>query len=129
MFDRILSLLIRLAATAVGLGWLLSALNMLDAYGYLLIGVPAFLVVIVLSCRNVEVPTPVFSFRRLHRWWKGRRVLPLIFLFICLLILCGSVLYEPNNFDGLTVRIPRVLYWITKHHWHWIHPHTRNSII
>ena len=53
-------------------------------------------------------------------WWKRRRLLPLIFLFTFLLIVCGSVLYEPNNFDGLTVRIPRVLYWMGQHHWYWI---------
>lgn len=120
MFDYILTLAIRLGATTIILGWLLSVLGILNFWGYLFIGLPAVFVVLVLSSPRGKAQTRVSFIRCVFLWWKRRRLLPLIFLFTFLLIVCGSVLYEPNNFDGLTVRIPRVLYWMGQHHWYWI---------
>jgi hypothetical protein len=57
---------------------------------------------------------------RLKRWLKQRRWLPLIFLFTTTLIFIGSALHEPNNFDGLSYREPKVLYWLDAQRWHWI---------
>ena len=46
--------------------------------------------------------------------------MPVIYLLILALILAGSVLYEPNNFDGLNYREPKVLYWLGAHRWQWV---------
>lgn len=119
VFDRVLSLAIRLAATTVILGWLLSALGILNVYGYLCLGLPAILLVIFLT-RRADAPKTVSLFHRVVRWWKGRRVLPLIFLFVFALIVAGSLLHVPNNYDALAYRIPRVLHWTRHHHWYWI---------
>ena len=54
------------------------------------------------------------------RRWKCRRILPLIYLVTFGLIVFGSVWHEPNNFDGLSYRIPKVLYWLNQHCWCWI---------
>jgi hypothetical protein len=51
---------------------------------------------------------------------RARRPLPLIFWITFALIASGSVLHEPNNFDGLMYRIPKVLCWLNQHHWHWV---------
>lgn len=120
MFDRSLALTIRLAALAVMLGWLLSVLHLLNSSGYLFIGLPCVLAVVILSCQRQERRKGVSIFRRMLRWWKCRRLLPLIFLFMVLLVICGSILYRPNNYDGLSYRIPKVLYWTGQEHWCWI---------
>ena len=49
------------------------------------------------------------------------RPLPLTFLLLSLLILLGGILYPPSNHTALTYRIPRVLQWLARGHWFWIH--------
>ncbi|MDB6017752.1 MAG: hypothetical protein JWR19_2241 [Pedosphaera sp.] len=121
MFDLALSLSIRLASTAVILGWLLSAFGQLNFRGYLLAGIPAVVVVTILSWRKRGVGPCRFALgRRLARWWQCRRLLPLIYVLTVALIIISSLLHEPNNFDSLSYRMPKVLYWLDQHRWHWI---------
>jgi hypothetical protein len=36
------------------------------------------------------------------------------------LVLIGAVINPPSNYDGLTYRLPRLLYWLQEAKWHWI---------
>lgn len=118
MFDRILGLAIRLASVAVLLGWMLSALGELTPRGYLMAGIPALAIVGFLSTKNSAGTSLMPAMRLPVLWWKKRRMLPLIFILTFFLIVCGSLLHEPNNFDGLSYRIPKILQWADHHRWH-----------
>jgi hypothetical protein len=43
------------------------------------------------------------------------------FVVLSVLILLGGILYPPSNHTALTYRIPRVLQWLERGHWFWIH--------
>jgi hypothetical protein len=124
MFESLLSLGVRLAAAAVALGWGLSAFGCLSATGYLVLGLP-LLAAAVFSVDWRPLPRAVrlLACRPLG-WVRRCRVLPLIFLFAATLILLGSALHAPNNFDGLNYRAPKVLHWLDQHRWHWVHTPT-----
>ena len=118
----ILSIAVRLTSTAVILGWLLSAMRAIEHPG-LSARRPARPAAGRNSCPARSSPTGSFyytSYRKLACWWCRRRLLPLIFLLTFALLAIGSVLYEPNNFDALSYRSPKVLYWLDQGHWHWI---------
>lgn len=120
-FDWLLSIGIRLAALAVILGWLLSAFGSLDLRGYLLVGAPAAAGLILWSLKRRPRRWGLLDSRRIVAWWKRGRYLPLLYLLTFLLVILGSLLHEPNNFDGLSYRAPKVLFWLQQHHWQWIH--------
>ncbi len=120
MFDCALSLAIRLASATVVVGWLLSACGELNGRGYLCLGVPIGIAIVVFRLQQ-ERPRPRGKIApRFRRWWKRRRALPLIYFFTLALIITGSILHEPNNFDGVSYREPKVLYWLDQQQWHWI---------
>ena len=53
----------------------------------------------------------------------GRRLrqpLPLAFAILALLTLLGALLHPPSNYDGLSYRTPRVLFWLAEGRWHWV---------
>ncbi len=120
MFDCALSLAIRLGSAAVLLGWLLSACVQLNARGYLLLGIPVAIVTAIFTLREAKPPGSGKTARRLKRWLKQRRWLPLIYFSTFALIIIGSAMYEPNNFDGLSYREPKVLDWLDAQRWRWI---------
>ena len=120
MFDCALSLAIRLGSAAVLLGWLLSACGELNGRGYLLLGIPVVVVTVIFTLREAKPRMRGKTAWRSMRWLKQRRWLPLIFFFTTALICIGSALHEPNNFDGLSYREPKVLYWLDAQRWHWI---------
>ncbi len=121
MFDFLISLFIRLGTAAVLVGWLLSAIGELNGRGYLLAGVPAVLLIGMVSRRDLPAPHRRKFLRRAAGWWRGRRLLPLIFFLTFALVALGSVLYEPNNFDALSYRSPKVLHWLAAGRRNWIH--------
>jgi hypothetical protein len=51
---------------------------------------------------------------------RFRRPLPLIYLVILVLVFVGAICHAPNNYDGLTYRLPRMLNWLSHGGWHWI---------
>jgi hypothetical protein len=136
VFDQFLSICIRLASAAVILGWGLSAVGQLNLRGYLLAGIPAVVAVAFFSRRRERGSFRHFNLRawlesplkrrvrarglQVVRGWKSRRLLPMIFWLTFGLIVLGSVLHAPNNFDGLSYRMPKVLYWLDRQGWHWI---------
>ena len=115
MFEFLLSLCVRLSAAAVLIGWLLSMAGRLDAFGYLVAGVPMVAGIAVMAVRSTQRPLRLNILRQPARRWKPKRVLPLIYLVLLGLVVFGSAWHEPNNFDGLSYRIPKVLYWLDQH--------------
>jgi hypothetical protein len=87
---------------------------------YWVAGLPATVAVAWWTLRGVSQAAPLRLVRRAGVWWHRRRGLPLVFLVTCSLALAGAVLWEPNNFDGLSYRIPRVLFWLEHRGWTWI---------
>lgn len=99
-------------------GWTLSALHELNPAGYVIALLIGFAALFVWRKRSSEfIPT------RIH-WPKlgcrFRRPLPAIFLFVAALVFLGGTLHAPNNYDGLTYRLPRMLNWLSAGHWFWI---------
>ena len=56
MFESLLSLCVRLSAAAVLIGWLLSIAGRLDAFGYLVAGVPMLVGIAVMAVRSTPRP-------------------------------------------------------------------------
>ena len=118
MFDLSLRICVRLAAVTVLLGWILSALHCLRSLPYLgLLGV-GLITVVLWTCRSG--PPRSLRIFRLRRFVQRRRFLPQVFILVFTLSCIGAVLYAPNNFDALSYRVPRVLYWLTEGGWHWV---------
>ena len=61
------------------------------------------------------------GFRFHHLRCRFRRTFPAAFLVLASLALLGGLLNAPTGYDGLAYRTPRVLYWLSEGHWHWIH--------
>ena len=121
------------SALATAAGWLLSALGQLNRPGYIAV----FCVAAALlwfgrgiwgwspqpgtgnTTESHPRGTAAFSWRKIRR--RFSRPLPLAFLFLSILILLGGIFYAPSNHTALTYRIPRVLQWLSRGHWFWIH--------
>jgi len=118
MFRPLLDIYI-LAATGYCLtGWGLSLLRWLNPFGYL---AASFCIAAAILCylRKYYLACPKrlaghgWRFRRFRRW------LPASFVVLAVLILGGGLMHEPNNHDGLSYRIPRVLHWLDHQAWFW----------
>ena len=93
-------------------GWLLSALGHLDLPGY---GCSLLFLLIVLAVRREK-----WTGQKWPRSGRFRKAVPCLWLLLTILILAGGMLYQPNNYDYLTYRFPRILNWCWEHYWHWI---------
>lgn len=107
-----------LSAFASAAGWALSGAKALNLAGYG-IALSVFLGVIFLLRRPLFLgwrqPAP-------RRWFaRFRRPLPALFLLLASLVFLGGLIHPPSNYDALTYRVPRVLYWLQEGHWSWIH--------
>ena len=51
---------------------------------------------------------------------RSRFWVPKIWLGLALLALIGGIIHTPNNYDYLTYRFPRVLYWTWEQSWYWV---------
>ncbi len=105
-------------------GWLLSALGLLNASGYLAatgIGLAGGMWLWLRSPhrggRSAWTPKALRGLIRVRRY---RRPLPLVYLVVVVVALVGGALYPPNNYDALTYRLPRILHWWAAGHWYWI---------
>ena len=120
------------STTCSAAGWILSYFRILNA--------PAYLAVHFLFLTSIWVfyRTPLQKFFRLGTLHKIkvrffparrshehplslRRLLPASFFLLALLALLAGSIYSPNNFDALTYRLPRVLYWLQDNGWSWLH--------
>ncbi|HEY2330230.1 MAG TPA: hypothetical protein VGI63_10510, partial [Verrucomicrobiae bacterium] len=100
-------------------GWTLSALHQLNATGY-----AVALLVFAAACGFWDQKTSIEFFPRAcggKFLRRCRRIFPLAFFSLSALVLLGGLLHAPNNYDGLTYRVPRILHWLAEGQWHWIH--------
>jgi len=108
---------ILLSSWLVASGWGLSAINELNAVGYVVaLAIFALLIGALFRNRIVAIRPPCIT--RLRR--RFAQPLPLIFLLCLTGAFVGGALYPPTNYDAITYRIPRILHWLHEGHWHWI---------
>jgi hypothetical protein len=57
-----------------------------------------------------------------HGWKmvRSRFLVPKIWLALAILELIGGLAYAPNNYDFMSYRFTRVLYWTWQHGWFWV---------
>ena len=118
------------AATCSAAGWLFSFFHILNAPAYFVLHIFFFLSISLLYRSQLK---HLFRLRALHKIRARflparrshehplslRRLLPASFFLLAIITLIGGLLYEPNNHDGLSYRIPRVLHWLTHGCWFW----------
>jgi len=118
MFRPLLDALI-LVSTGYSLaGWILSLFHSLNFRGYLLAslliaGSVFFYLKKFYGRKAFPYDHQVGHCSRFRKW------LPRSFLTLSVLILLASLCHEPNNHDGLSYRIPRVLHWLSHGGWFW----------
>jgi hypothetical protein len=100
-------------------GWGLSAVGQLNVAGYLTVLLAGAGLLAVWSLRAHPPGTFRFFPRLPHR--RFRRWFPLAFLLCTALSLLGGAIWAPDNYDGLSYRLPRILHWLAAGQWHWIH--------
>jgi hypothetical protein len=117
--QRLLAHWIVFAVSCNVAGWVLSALHLLNAPGFL-IAIPAIHFGTAKLC---GLASPLGWKPHPRRW---RKLLPAGFLLIAILALLGGLLYPPNNMDALHSRMPRVAHWLMAEQWEWF-PANNNS--
>jgi hypothetical protein len=100
-------------------GWLLSAVHQLDGFGY------AALLPVLIGCGwfwlKSTAPAKPISFGSQKKFLRRlRQPAPLVYFAIVVLSLLGGLLYAPWSFDAASYRLPRIFYWWSAQHWHWI---------
>ena len=97
-------------------GITLSSLGELNRVGYLVALVPGLLV----------TAWPVWLGRKhiqpRRAWESSVWRQPIFFLYLSCLILSlvGGVIHDPNNYDALVYRLPRLTRWLDQEQYHWI---------
>jgi hypothetical protein len=118
------------AATCSAAGWLFSFFHILNAPAYLVLHIFFFISIALLYRSQLKHLFCLRTFHKLKaRFFPVRRsnenplslrlLLPAAFFLLAIITLIGGLLYEPNNHDGLSYRIPRVLHWLTHGSWFW----------
>jgi hypothetical protein len=100
-------------------GWVLSALNRLDAVGYgivlALLGIAAVMAARQQPDLRRNLRVAILKSKR-----RFRRPLPFLFLVMLLLSVFSGALYPLAHGDVLSYKIPRIEHWLHARHWHWI---------
>jgi hypothetical protein len=96
-------------------GWGLSLCGYLNSVGILLSYALFFGTVFLFRSHLRDRPGLT-----LPRIVRSRFLPPKIWLALTVLALIGGMIYSPNNYDYLTYRFSRVLYWTWNHGWTWI---------
>lgn len=123
MFVRLVKLWIILSTLASVAGWVLSVAGALNKWGYVCF-VFAVAVITVAFLRFSKCPllpafSPVADLKKLKR--RLRRFLPASFGILAALVFISGLLYAPNDHTALSYRLPRVLEWLSRGRWFWIH--------
>lgn len=99
-------------------GWSLSALKALHSTGYLAASPVLFAALFIFwrSTRPHHCPC------RTTGWMRRIKKSPSFtaWCVVSALILTGALINPPSNYDGLTYRLPKLLYWLQENQWHWI---------
>ena len=120
------------AATCSAAGWLFSFFRILNAPAYLVLHIFFFISIALLYRSQLEYlfrPRTLYKIRArffparrsCENFLSLRRLLPASFFLVAFLALLAGSIYSPNNFDALTYRLPRVLYWLQDNGWSWLH--------
>jgi hypothetical protein len=96
-------------------GWGLSVVGYLNPAG-IAFSYSLFLGGLILFRSHLQVKGGRTGWRML----RSRFLAPKIWLLLAVLALVGGMVYSPNNYDYLTYRFPRVLYWSWDHAWSWV---------
>lgn len=96
-------------------GWCLAALGYLNPLE-IVFSYSLFFVGLILFRSHLQVEGNRTGWRIL----RSRFVAPKLWLGLAVLALVGGIVYAPNNYDYLTYRFSRVLYWSWDHAWSWI---------
>jgi hypothetical protein len=96
----------------VAAGWLCSVIDQLRGIAYKTITALALLVpIVLLQTTRVRWRLPLRRFRQ---------PLALAFASLCLVASLGGISRAPNNYDGSSYRMPRLLAWLGAGHLTWI---------
>lgn len=120
-FSVFVRIWILLSALLTASGWLLSAFQLANGAGYTIMLV--LTAGAILFWQRKSRGRPDKSPGRwvvIHRQ-RFKRLAPMLFLVLALLILLGGLLYPPVNGSSTAYRIPRVMHWLAAGRWHWIH--------
>jgi hypothetical protein len=100
-------------------GWLLSGVGSLNITGYLATAPVALGLAVWFWSANRPATTTRLSF---SKWLRRIKASPSLMAWcgVTLLILTGALINPPSNYDGLTYRLPKLLYWLQENRWHWI---------
>ncbi len=112
--------LIAIASFYTVVGWGLSALHRLTPLNYLLLTLGFGGVVATLYRRDLRLVLPLLCKYGRRSWRRCRKPLPCLVYIAILLNFVGGASQLPTNYDGLTYRIPRLLYWFANQGWFWI---------
>jgi hypothetical protein len=117
----VVRLWILLSTLLVSAGWILSALHQLNRLGY---GIIFALTAIGLAygrkkngwlAGNKLMPAG-------HKLWQRfKRPAPQLFLALAFLTALAGFLYVSTDINSNTYRTPRMLHWLGREQWHWIH--------
>jgi hypothetical protein len=96
-------------------GWALSVIGQLNYAGYCFALIP-LLVICALLWRNTSAATiPAVRFKNPFLATGSAT-----WSFLVILSLVAGLLFAPSNFDALSYRRPRILYWWQENRWHWL---------
>jgi hypothetical protein len=116
---RVSALWVFYCTWASATGWILSYFHQLHRLGYAIAALPAVLLLAGwwFSDRS--------HFPRKQSWHIQTLRLKKLPSFgawaaVTVFILLSGILHPPSNYDGLTYRLPRLLYWLQENHWFWI---------
>ena len=96
-------------------GWGLSLLGCLDFVG-VIVSYLLFLSSLILLRKHLSSNDRWVGWHGIH----SRYAAPKIWLGLTAIAFIGGVCYAPNNYDYLTYRFPRVLYWCWDQKWSWV---------
>ena len=96
-------------------GWLLSACSQLNRTGYAIAAIP-LVAICVLLWKATSKGTPGLSPRG-SSWWRRSTA---AWWLVVLLSLVAGICFAPSNYDALSYRLPRVLYWWQENRWFWL---------
>jgi hypothetical protein len=96
-------------------GWCLSAFGYLNLAG-IAFSYSLFLGGLILFHSHLQGKGGLTGWKIL----RSRYLAPKIWLLLTVLALVGGIAHPPNNYDYLTYRFPRILYWSWDHAWSWV---------
>lgn len=100
-------------------GWGLSLIAALNPIGYLAASPVLFASCFAFWRSTLPTRAKSVSFTKWrHRFRKSPAFAA--WCAVALLILIGALINPPSNYDGLTYRLPKLLYWLQENRWHWI---------